>query len=198
MDINNSNIESDNGAYQQLEGTFQALVNAIVPRTPELAELYGAFMYYGALDLLTDQYLIMILNNYYPFMEEALGILLTSLADKNVTLERRERVLYYPRSDRERITSEDWLRVFTLLDHIENGFLELSDLYQEYPEVIPVTGSLYWLTMKGYYSEWFGYGTTRFLSPDKRRFQFIPASWKQINYPGPAVSYIGEIKIFDE
>lgn len=195
MDMNN---EVDTGVYQQMEGIFQALVDAIIPRTPELAELYGSVMYYGALDLLTDQYLIMMLNEYFPSLAEPLSELLTILVNESIELDRRERILYYPGNVRESITAQDWLRVFTLLQHIKDGFSDLSTIYERYPGLFTIAGSLYRFTLMGYYSEWFGYGSTRFLIPDERTFQFRPESWEQVSYPGPALSYIGEIKVFNQ
>lgn len=43
--------------------TFQAYVDAVIPRSPRLAEEYGKIQYFGALDLHTDEYLILTLNH---------------------------------------------------------------------------------------------------------------------------------------
>jgi hypothetical protein len=40
-------------------------------------------------------------------------------------------------------------------------------------------------TMMGYYSEWFGYGSTRLNEPDDRVMEYQPFSWQQVGYPGP-------------
>jgi hypothetical protein len=47
------------------EEIFRAFADAIIPRSPELAEEYGKVQYFGALDLHTDEYLILSLNSYY-------------------------------------------------------------------------------------------------------------------------------------
>lgn len=40
--------------------TIMAFVDVVIPRTPLLAQMYGEIMYYGALDLYTDEYLIFL------------------------------------------------------------------------------------------------------------------------------------------
>ena len=44
-------------------------------------------------------------------------------------------------------------------------------------------------TMMGYYSEWYGYGSTRLNEPNQRVLEFYPFSWKQVGYPGPSLGY---------
>ena len=107
-------------SIQQAQDTFKAFVDAIIPRTPRLAEVYGEIMFYGALDFLTYEFLILSLNNYHIPLEES---------------------------------------------------------------------SLNRLTMMGYYSEWFGYGSTRLEEPNQRVLEFSPSSWTQVGYPGPSFSY---------
>jgi hypothetical protein len=121
------------------------LVDAIIPRTPELAQLYGSVMYYGALDLLTDEYITMNLKYLMVPISEL-------KADKQMGSE-----------------------FFTT-------------------EGLAITSSLNRYTMMGFYSEWFGYGTTRLNPPNERKLEFDPISWEQIGYPGPSFSYINEIK----
>lgn len=52
-------------------------------------------------------------------------------------------------------------------------------------DILPVIGT----TMMGYYSEWYGYGSTRLNEPNQRVLEFYPFSWKQIGYPGPSLGY---------
>lgn len=119
---------------KQTEVTFKAFVDAIIPRTPELAEEYGRIQYFGALDLHTDEYLALSLNYYY--------------------------------------------------------FSYLPIAFKNNPELVLFsTGELNSLTMMGYYSEWSGYGSTRLNSPNHRKLEYFPLSWKQIGYPGPSSGY---------
>lgn len=50
----------------------------------------------------------------------------------------------------------------------------------------------------GFYSEWFGYGSTRFNAPGQRIREFDPISWEQVGYPGPSLSYITAYKQYIE
>ncbi|MEL7655898.1 MAG: hypothetical protein AAGU75_08320 [Bacillota bacterium] len=101
--------------------TMKAFVDAIIPRSPRLAEEYGKIQYFGALDFHTDEYITFLLNHYnMPFS---------------------------------------------------------------------IMGSFNRFTMMGYYSEWYGYGSTRLETPDQRRLEFFPLSWEQVEYPGPSLGY---------
>ena len=44
---------------------LKLFVDAIIPRSPGLAEEYGKIQYFGALDLHTNEYMILSLNSYY-------------------------------------------------------------------------------------------------------------------------------------
>ena len=46
-------------SLQYTNETFQAFADAVIPRTPRLAEEYGKIQYFGALDLHTDEYLFL-------------------------------------------------------------------------------------------------------------------------------------------
>ena len=77
---------------------------------------------------------------------------------------------------------------FSVLLPLMQGFdiNQIPDLLsEELNTEFPVIGT----TMLGYYSEWFGYGTTRMNKPNERVFEFAPISWKQIGYPGPSLGY---------
>jgi hypothetical protein len=82
------------------------------------------------------------------------------------------------------------------LEQIDNYFSNEA-LFREYPRLKNISGSLVRLTMLGYYSEWYGYGSTRFLNPDQRILETTPISWQQINYPGPSLSYIEEVRAYN-
>ncbi|HEX3075393.1 MAG TPA: hypothetical protein VHQ24_00840, partial [Lachnospiraceae bacterium] len=50
---------------------------------------------------------------------------------------------------------------------------------------VSIIDTLIRYTMMGYYSEWYGYGTTRLEEPNRRVFEFMPLSWQQVGYSGP-------------
>lgn len=61
MDISFENYHS----FKYLQEALKYLVDAIIPRTPDLAEEYGKVQYFGALDAHTDEYVFQIFSLYY-------------------------------------------------------------------------------------------------------------------------------------
>ncbi|TYP79266.1 hypothetical protein [Paenibacillus methanolicus] len=84
----------------------------------------------------------------------------------------------------------DRLRVIALLNQSAVPMDAMPSLYRDNPGlVLTMMDSLHQLTMFGYDSEWFGYGTTRLLPPNDQRVEYFPPSWCQTGYPGPAFGY---------
>jgi hypothetical protein len=173
-----------------------SLADAVIPRTVSLAEIYGNVMYYGALDQYTDEYLVMILN-YFP-------VPLAVPVAQMLELAAEEFIPPQGRNQREAadtqenplfvlLTPEDRFRILTLLERTETGLIGEAFL-QEYPGLVSAISSLIRYTMLGYYSEWFGYGSTRLEAPNQRTLQYHPISWEQVGYPGPSFSYIAEVQ----
>jgi hypothetical protein len=200
--------ENSNASLQSTNDTFIALVDAIIPRTPILAQIYGEIMYYGALDLDIDEYVIMNLN-FATFPLARLTSELLNLAARQYLLEegtKRTEVRYdYRYNNRnssrklqeasifQELDRRDRFRAISLLEENES-FFSNDVLFYEYPSLLTTVGSLNRLTVLGYYSEWFGYGATKLNSPDERIFQFEPLSWEQVSYPGPSLGYISEVR----
>ncbi len=195
--INDTNNEiGNNPAILYTYDTIMAFVDAIIPRTPMLAQIYGEIMYYGALDFYTDEYMVMILNHYYIPYSYIIAVLLNYTAMLYMkTLSNNEensteiivKPLFPMLSPRER---------FLALTNISQYDIISSDLnlFNEYPGINLVNNSLNRYTMLGYYSEWYGYGTTRLLEPDQRILEYKPPSWEQIGYPGPSFSYLSIVR----
>ncbi|WP_245599946.1 hypothetical protein [Paenibacillus harenae] len=84
----------------------------------------------------------------------------------------------------------DRLQALALLDRLDLPLNSLLPPYRNNPGIIQtMIDSLTQLTMFGYYSEWFGYGTTRLYPPECRRIAFFPPGWRLSGYPGPAFGY---------
>lgn len=64
MDDHLNSMKWDESINRYVFNTFQIFVNNIISRSPELARLYGWIQYYGALDVYTEEYLIMSLNSF--------------------------------------------------------------------------------------------------------------------------------------
>jgi hypothetical protein len=177
---------------QHTEETFQAFVDAIIPRSPELAEEYGKIQYFGALDLHTDEYMVLSLNSYYIPLAEPMAEALDIASEQLVILDRENQ--FFRISPKE-VTFKafdpiDRFRALTLLEQNEVYFAEqMAPVLNNPGLILSAIGRLNRFTMMGYYSEWSGYGSTRLDAPDQRRLEFYPLSWKQIGYPGPSLGY---------
>jgi len=183
-----------NNSQQHTQATFQALVDAIVPRTPRLAEEYGRIQYYGALDLYTDEYLIMSLNHYYIPLAKPTAQMLDVAAEQLVLIRGNERLLdfsMYPGGGTfAALAPSDRFRALTLLEQLQVNLTNLPIPFQDNPElVLSITFALNRFTLMGYYSEWSGYGSTRLDTPNQRILEYFPLNWQQVGYPGPSLGY---------
>jgi hypothetical protein len=176
-------------AHQYTYTTFIALVDSIIPRTPLLAELYGEIMFYGALDLYTDEYMVMILNSYTIPLSLLTAEMINFVTDEYMEAKGIVNKVRFAHSTKfAKLSSVDRFQVLMLLVGIEECFYGVNFL-QEYPGLISILSSINRFVMLGYYSEWFGYGTTRLETPNRRVLQYYPLSWDQVGYPGPSLSY---------
>lgn len=183
----------NNFTYQRTDEIFEAFVDAIIPRTPGLAAEYGRIQNYGALDQYTDEYLIMTLNNLYlPIARptaEMLEIAAGQLDIYKDTAEGREEE-YIQWSRFGELLPINRLWAITLLEQYAENFSDLPEpFYNDKEYVLYITSALNRYTMMGYYSEWFGYGSTRLMTPNQRRLEYYPVSWAQVGYPGPSLGY---------
>lgn len=174
-----------------LDDTYKAFVDSVVPRSPELGELYGMIQYYGALDFDTDEYLIMSMNSLdVPLADVGAEVLNTAARQYLYERDGEENVdssageTYFAR-----LTMDERLAVMSILlgpDRI-NYFPVQENFGLE--EILPIFPIMNRLTFMGYYSEWWGYGTTRSLPPNQRVLEYFPGSWEQVGYPGPSLGY---------
>lgn len=170
--------------------TYRTLVEAIIPRSPELAKEYGRIQYYGALDSYIEEYLIMSLNNNFM----PLAIPTAQMLDIAAARLLNRDLMNYPETSIRGLFSElspyDQFLVINLILQLN---IDLSELPFPFLDnqgyVLSIAISLNRLTMLGYYSEWSGYGSTRLQPPDSRVLEYYPISWEQIGYPGPSHGY---------
>lgn len=198
MDYNNPGSESsdypDNGSFEHTLNTYRAYVNAVIPRTPKLAEEFGRIQFYGALDLNTDEYLIMTLDYLYTPLAEPIAVVLDIAAEQFIYEEGYRRIqdsgVFPGWGGFSDLSAANRFYALTLLEQNSQYFVGIPAYFREnvgYLRAINTTLSRY--TMMGYYSEWSGYGNTRLDSPNQRILEFFPLSWKQIDYPGPSLGY---------
>jgi hypothetical protein len=189
-----NNINDQNYfSYQYTDEIFKAYVDAIIPRTPGLAEVYGRIQYYGALDLNTDEYMIMSLNNFEFPIASSSAEMLNIAAEQLVFLDRNIRMefsRYTGWNTFAVLPPLDRFRALTLLEDLRLNLSILPMPFQDNPGYILYTTSvLNRLALMGYYSEWSGYGSTRLQSPNQRTLEYFPVSWQQVGYPGPSLGY---------
>ncbi|MBA4688532.1 MAG: hypothetical protein H2184_15380 [Candidatus Galacturonibacter soehngenii] len=181
---NNNQDMLEEYTLKQTKATLSAFVDAIIPRSEELAKEYGEIQYFGALDLLVDEYLYITLNEYQPDLAEATVEMLNAAAQRLVSRMENKKPLNLSEGGLfASLAPSDRLLAIALLKKYQYSS---SHLLYPYENIFyNVVDNLIRLTMIGYYSEWFGYGTTRLLQPNNRVLEFYPLSWNQIDYPGP-------------
>jgi len=192
--LDNKLIKCQKDSLRRTQETFQAFVDAIIPRTPGLAEEYGRIQFFGALDLHTDEYITLSLDYYYIPLAEITAEMLDVAAEQLVVMDGNNRLINFPKfmggSAFAALEPSDRLRALTLLEQIHIYLADLPIPFRDNPELILyITSALNRFTMMGYYSEWSGYGSTRLATPNQRKLEYFPISWKQIGYPGPSLGY---------
>ncbi len=176
------------------QATFMALVDAMIPQSPELAEEYGRIQFYGAIDLYIDEYMIMSLNNAAVPLAAPAAELLDVAAEELIAAGGNQGSLDFSRypggGTFSALTAEDRFRAITLLmqPNINQELLPVPFRNNVALEQSTV-GTIIRLVFMGYYSEWSGYGSTRLSPPGERVLEEFPVSWKQVGYPGPSLGY---------
>lgn len=186
--------------------TFQALVDTIIPYTPNPYGKLGDVQVLGALNFNIYEYIIWELDHSIPIpIEQKMNLSNTSLSKSTAQLldagatqliqtgkaKCPLNVWAFPGGGSFAVLSRsDRVRAITLLERLEMDLSNLPAPYQNNPGLIRnMMDSIHQLTLFGFYSEWAAYGTTRLLPPDYRRIEYFPISWVQSKYPGPAFGY---------
>lgn len=192
--------ENKMGGYQSYYSlhhtweTIRALVDAIIPRTPNLCEEFGKIQYYGALDSKTDEYVIYTLNNHYYPLARPVADILDAAATQLIMKIGSNYSLDYFNSNGKSAFAElepyDRFKAISLLPALQSYLTDIPEsLGDNQDYVLAVINALSRYTLMGYYSEWSGYGTTRLDTPDERILEFFPIGWRQVGYPGPSLGY---------
>lgn len=182
--------------------TFRALAEALIPNTPALA-VYGAEQVPGAAELCIHEYMIWELDHALSVVI-GLGPSIIPLSEPTAHLLNSGAVQFTQAQQAECVPNPqiwhispfaslapiDRIRVLTMLEEVQ---IDLGDL------PLPYTHNGGWITfmvsflnrqmMFGNYSEWNAYGSTRLLTPIKRRLEYFPISWRQVKYPGVQPGY---------
>ncbi len=169
---------SDPYSMQYFLNTYMAFVEAIIPWSPELAEEYGEIQYYGAIDSFTYEYLILSLFQLGGASLVRSTAEILDVAAKELVYRGGNEYTFNVASEVafSALTPTDRLSALQIMKEQEISLFH-ADIYD--------VDRLIGLTMMGYYSEWFGYGSTRLEEPSQRVMEFRPISWEQVGYPGP-------------
>ncbi len=82
------------------------------------------------------------------------------------------------------------LKAINLLERLEVPLESLPEPFTNNPGLTQsMKNTITQLTFLGYYSEWTGYGSTRFNRPEYKRIEYFSIGWIQTQYPGPAFGY---------
>ncbi|MEW9672923.1 hypothetical protein [Ammoniphilus sp. 3BR4] len=197
-------INSTSHQTRHTIATFQALVDAMIPRTPQLAQKFGRIQEIGALDLHVDQYMIWVLDHMLTIqgdfslrrvmLSEPTAELLDAGAVQLVAAggaKQADDELNFPGGGAfSRLSRSDRFRAMYLLESLNIDLGYLPPPYQYNAGLVQfVVDTLNRLVMFGFYSEWPGYGTTRLAPPGMRRLEVFPVAWLQTGYPGPSLGY---------
>jgi hypothetical protein len=185
--------------------TFQALVDSIIPYTPNPSATVGDVQALGALNLSIYEYIILDLDDSLSIridlqmkMNTSLSKSTAQLLDAGATQLIRTGKAMCPLNVRAfpgggpfaALSRNDRLGAITLLEELEMDLSSLDVPYQNNPGLIRnMIDAIHQLTLFGFYSEWPAYGATRLFPPDYRQIEYFPIGWIQSNYPGPAFGY---------
>ncbi|MBD0381051.1 hypothetical protein [Paenibacillus sedimenti] len=182
--------------------TFKALVEAIVPSSPAYA-IYGEAYAAGAVDLCIHEYMIWELDHnlslflgYYlediP-MAAPTAMLLNDGAAQYIASGKALDPQFYAvwgGGPFASLSPRDRIRVLAMLEQLDIDLGTLPPPYKDDGGLITfIVDYLNRGTMFGFYSEWSAYGSTRLKTPEERRLEYFPISWKQVGYPGVSKGY---------
>lgn len=195
MPMNSWTSEAGPG-QPDIRGTYAALADAIIPRTPGLSWEAGAAYLAGGAQWAVGQYLAMTLDRSPAVrgLPLATAWLLDAAAGHLIATGRVTTPLNpyaFPGGGRfASLSRGDRIRVLALLEQMELDPNALPPPYRESPWLVAVTiDVLNRSTAMGFYSEWPGYGTTRLLPPDQMELECFPPGWLQARFPGPSLGY---------
>ena len=186
------------------KSTFNALVDAIIPMTPETSENQRSIQLYGALASHTDEYEIWSLDhilslnitklNFNIYLANAtakmLNIAAKQLIDSVGNKEPINFTILHEQGAFAALAPNDRFRVIALLEQNKVDITLLPIPFRNNPGfILSLTGGISMFATIGYYTEWSGYGSSRMNTPEKQKFEHFPIGWKQSGYPGPSKGY---------
>jgi hypothetical protein len=170
--------------------TYQALVKAFIPSGKgSIVEDMGNFIIWVLDHRVSIQLGLSLMT--IPLSDataELLDIGARELIAKDKAMDRQK--LFSNGGSFASLSRDDRLRVLALLEQLDIDLRSLPAPYRYNTGLIQfIIDSLNRFVILGYYTEWSGYGSTKFDIPDQRILEQFPLSWEQVGYPGPALGY---------
>lgn len=165
--------------------TTQAAVDAILQASPMDEVIYGYVL------TVLDQTLPSTINQGVtnPLSKQTAD-LLDMAAIQLLYIEKGVILAFSRKGVFSTLSRSERLRAINLLERLEVPLESLPEPFTNNPGLTQsMKNTLTQLTFLGYYSEWMGYGSTRFNQPEYKRIEYFPMGWIQTLYPGPAFGY---------
>ncbi|SFJ29298.1 hypothetical protein SAMN04487936_101558 [Halobacillus dabanensis] len=172
---------------------FMAIVDTLIPSSVVIFKSGWRFQC-GGVELSIWEYLLMSFDNLpTPLSNEVSQLLDLSALYIHKGHYHSPFSIYNPHICKGIFATLSRKDRLTAITHLENLKVPLHILpipYKNNPTLLQITiDSLYQLTVFGYYSEWYGYGCTRYHCPSCRHLCTYPVGWAYTGYPGPSFGY---------
>ena len=186
------------------EATFRALVDALVPETPQLSER-GEVHVPGGLDVDVDEFVMWVLDNYLrvPLTADLPGETAPLSGPVAAALDAAASDLLARGGNEDDVdpsrfpgggtfaslSRDDRVRTLRDLESRDGGGDLPAPFDQAGLSPAFLVSALHALVNAGHYTEWSGYGPTKLDAPTRWEFQEPSLGWRQTGYPGPADGY---------
>jgi hypothetical protein len=170
--------------------TYQALVKAFIPNAKgSVVEDMGNYMIWVLDHRVTIQLGLSLMTIPLSYATaELLDTGARQLIEKDKAEDRQK--LFSNDGPFANLSRDDRFRALALLEQLDIDLRSLPAPYRHNMGLIQfMIDSLNRFVMLGYYTEWPGYGSTKFDIPDKRVLEKFPPGWELVGYPGPAFGY---------
>jgi hypothetical protein len=170
--------------------TYQALVKAFIPTEKgSVVENMGNYMIWVLDHTVSIQLGLSLMTIPLSYATaELLDTGARQLIAKDKAMDRQK--LFSNDGSFASLSRDDRFRVLALLEQLDIDLRSLPAPYRYNTGLIQfMIDFLNRFVILGYYTEWSGYGSTKFDIPDKRILEQFPPSWEQVGYPGPALGY---------
>ncbi|MFA9558973.1 hypothetical protein ACERII_16810 [Evansella sp. AB-rgal1] len=185
------------------KATFQSLVDTILPRTYDFKKNQFQIIP-GGVDFSIDEYIMWNLDvqlsprlniddSYFilsTVTAQTLDIASMQFLHSNTNTPYHNDYIFPYGGLFTTLSRIDRLRVIMFIEKLDVDLTTLPFPYKNNPGfTMNLMNIINLSTIFGFYSEWFGYGNSRFSPSENSRLFCIPPGWIQTGYPGPALGY---------